>query len=223
VSLKRFRAFTLLELLVVIGIIAILLAAVLPAVNSLSKSSGRKGAISLLLGVFEQARALALKDGRATYVVFPAEAPAGTAATTDPNLLTRYFYHSVAIFEDDPDPTKPKIQVTEWKVLPTGVSLRTEISYTTSNSRWTAASFNFAPTQTTPAFPFLKFDASGGVESPVPPSVSGQPPNPPVQLNLFEGYVINGTFEKPTNPKNFTETISISRNSGRAVYATANP
>lgn len=198
------------------AIIAVLLVAIIPAVTSLSKASGRKGAISLLLGVFEQAHALAVKDGRATYVVFPAQYPAGTSATTDQTLIDRYFYHSVAIFEDDPDPTKQKVQVTEWKVLPTGVSLRTEVSYPTSNSKWTAASFAFTPTQTAPTFPFLKFDASGEVESPVP--TSG-----PVQLNLFEGFVINGTFEKPTNAKNFTETISISRNSGRAVYATANP
>ena len=64
-------AFTLLELLVVVGIISVLLVAVIPAVNSLSKSSGRKGAISNLLGAIEQARAQAIKDGRRTYVVFP--------------------------------------------------------------------------------------------------------------------------------------------------------
>lgn len=217
VRLKRFRAFTLLELLVVIGIIAIMLVAIVPALTSLSKSSGRKGTISLLLGVLEQARALAVKDGRATYVVFPAQYPAGTSATSDQDKIDRYFYHSVAIFEDDPDPTKPKVQITEWKVLPTGISLRTEISYPTSNSRWTADSFPFTPAKVSDAtFPFLKFNGSGEVESPIPPSG-------PVQLNLFEGFVINGTFEKPTNAKNFTETISISLNSGRAVYASANP
>src|SRR3954471_1523199 len=68
-------AFTLLELLVVIGILTILLVAIVPAVNSLSKSSGRKAAVSNLLGVLEQARALAVKDSHATYIVFPDQLP----------------------------------------------------------------------------------------------------------------------------------------------------
>ncbi len=50
-------AFTLIEMLVVIGIISILLVAVIPAVNSLSKSGGRKASISALLGAIEQTRA----------------------------------------------------------------------------------------------------------------------------------------------------------------------
>jgi competence protein ComGC len=58
-SLVTSFAFTLLELLVVISL---LLVAVIPAVNSLSKSSGRKGAISNLTTVIEQARSLALSE-----------------------------------------------------------------------------------------------------------------------------------------------------------------
>jgi prepilin-type N-terminal cleavage/methylation domain-containing protein len=216
------KAFTLLEVLVVLAIIALLLAATIPVVNSLSKSSGRKGAGSLLLGTIEQARTLALKDGRASYVVFPAEYPAGTAATSDKNIVSRYFYHSVAIFEDDAaDPTKPKIQVTEWKVFPIGVSLRSEISYQPDpsdpapDSGWIGDSFTFTPTGSTATLPFLKFNSAGAVES--PPRSSGQ-----IKLRFFEGYV-TGTYEKPTNPKNFDESITINRLSGRANYTSAYP
>ncbi len=200
-----------------ISIIAIMFVALVPAINSLSKSGARKGAISLLLGVFEQARGIALKDGRATYVVFPAQFPAGTTASSNQTITDRYFYHSAAIFEDDPDdPTKAKIQVTEWKVLGTGISLRTEISYATSTSKWTGDNFRFSPISATATFPFLKFNSNGQVEAPA--GNSGQ-----VQLRLFEGYVINGTFEKQTNPKNFDEIINIPVISGRAVYGSANP
>src|SRR3954452_23256826 len=80
------RSFTLIELLVVIGIISLLLVAVVPVVNSLSKSSGRKGAMSGLLGIFEQARAEAIKTGQATYVVFP------TFATASQATLDKYHY-----------------------------------------------------------------------------------------------------------------------------------
>src|ERR1700693_2696656 len=76
------RGFTLLELLVVIGIISILLVAIVPAVNSLSKSSGRKAAVNNLLGAIEQARVQAIKDGQAAYLVFPTFATSSTI--TDP-------------------------------------------------------------------------------------------------------------------------------------------
>src|SRR4051812_15826426 len=68
---KGCGGFTLLELLVVISIIAILLVAIAPAVNSLAKSSGRKATASLLLSAIEQARTQAIKDARPTYVAFP--------------------------------------------------------------------------------------------------------------------------------------------------------
>jgi prepilin-type N-terminal cleavage/methylation domain-containing protein len=214
-GLKRSAAFTLLEMLVVIGIIAVLAVALIPAVSSLSKSNARKGTIGLLLGVFEQARGIAIKDGRATYVVFPAQYPAGTSATTDPNLISRYFYHSVAIFEDDTNDPPNRLQVTEWKVFPTGVSIRSEISYSTSTAQWSGTTFNFTPTQSSATFPFLKYNSNGQVESPSPTPTPA--PDGSIPLRVFEGSV-SGTFEHPTNPKNFDELIRISPVSGRAVY-----
>src|SRR5437660_12009327 len=99
-------------------IIAMLLVALIPAIG-ISKSSGRKGAISNLLGAIEQARAEAIKSGQATYIVFPTFS-SGTSQTT----LDRYNYKSFAIFEDDPaNPATPK-QLTRWQTLPTGIAIR---------------------------------------------------------------------------------------------------
>ena len=192
-----------------IGIISLLLVAIVPAVNSLSKSSGRKAAIGNLLGVIEQARGQAVKDGQPTYVVFPAQPIGGGGTISDPNILARYFYHSVAIFEDDPtNPGTPK-QITAWKILPTGISLRSAISF----SPWTSNKFAFTPSGAgaTASFPFIKFNPNGEVESPT------FAPTVPVSLGVFEGFV-NGTYEKPTNSNNFTETINIARLTGRAEY-----
>jgi len=86
VTSHKSLSFTLIELLVVMGIISILLVAVIPVVNSLSKSSGRKTAVSNLLGAIEQAHSQAIKDGQATYVVFPTFT-SGSQATLD-----RYHY-----------------------------------------------------------------------------------------------------------------------------------
>ena len=207
------RSFTLIELLVVMGIIAALLVAAIPAVNSLSKSSGRKGAISNLLGVIEQARAQAIKDGQSTYVVFPAQPVGGSSTITDKSILDGYFYRSVAIFEDDPSvPGTPK-QLTAWKTFPTGVSLRSAISATP----WTSdLNFTFTPegADKTEQFPYLKFNSNGEVELPVP--ASG-----PVQITIFEGFV-SGTTEVVTGKKDGSgnplaaESISIARLTGRA-------
>lgn len=194
---SRHSAFTLLELLVVMGIIALLLVAVVPAVTSLSKSSGRKGAISNLLGAIEQGRAEAIKAGQPTYVVFPIFP--GMSPATD-----RYNYKSYAIFVDDPaNPAAPK-QLTNWKIFPTGVSMRSQIS------SWPTAPFTFTPLGSAPqAFPYLKFNANGEVESPDPTPATS------VTLTVFEGYM-NGATEVKTSRVIVTESISIARLTGRA-------
>lgn len=213
-------SFTLMEMLVVIAIIAILLVAAVPAINSLSKSGGRKATASLLLSAIEQARAQAIKDGRPAYLVFAAQPTGATSSITDQNILDRYFYHSCAIFEDDPDPTKPKIQVTPWKIFPTGISLRTEISFppppagstNSCNASWTSTNFAFTPAASaSEMFPHMKFDESGTLISPTPVNPG------PMLLRFFEGFV-NGTFEKPTTAQNKDEIISIAAVTGRATY-----
>jgi len=207
-------AFTLIELLVVMGIISILLVAVIPVVNSLSKSSGRKAAISNLLGTIEQAHAQAIKDGQATYVVFPTFT-GGTQTTLD-----RYHYKSYAIFEDDPAaPTAPK-QLTNWKTLPAGIALRSsgagKLSGLTASSALTPPfTLTFSPeSAATAVFQCIKFNSSGEVESP--------PSN--VILTVFEGYV-SGANEVITSAKDGSgnpsavESINIARLTGRAVSA----
>lgn len=223
-TLNRSSGFTLLELLVVIGIISILLVAVIPAVTSLSKSSGRKGAISNLLGAIEQARAEAIKSGQATYVVFPTF-PSGTSQTT----LDHYHYKSYAIFEGDPaNPGTPK-QLTKWQTLPTGIALRSKssapesLTNPTNLSKDTTSMFKFIPDSgTTPTFYYLKFNSNGEIEL---------PPNG-VTLAVFEGYVDTSNTEiitgvkdafSPPNPL-ATGAINISHLTGRAEpTATATP
>jgi len=212
------HAFTLIELLVVMGIILLLLAAIVPAVNSLSKSNGRKAAIGDLLGGIEQARTQAIKDGHASYVVFAAQPVGGTSTISDKNILNRYFYHSFAVFEDDAaDPVNnPKVQVTPWKTLPIGVSLRSAISFAPSDQtkpQWASASFAFTPVGAAQSFPYLKFNPNGEVESPTIPLK----PADPIPLGIFEGFV-TGKSETATNSANFTQTITISAHTGRAEY-----
>ncbi len=200
-------AFTLVEMLVVIVIISILLVAVIPAVNSLSKSSGRKGAANALLGAIEQARAEAIKTGNPTYLVFPTFT-SGAQATLD-----RYNYKAYAIFEDDPaTPATPK-QLTPWKTLATGISFRSSSLAALPNPASDLTpilTIAFQPdTGATPVFRCIKFNADGGTDY---PSTS-------FNLEVFEGYV-NGGNEVPTSNPLIPETITISHLTGRAVHKT---
>jgi len=208
----RFRAFTLVEMLIVMIIMLIALGALIPAVTSLSKSNGRQAATSNLIGAIEQARAEAIKSGQPTYVVFPTFT-SGTQSTLD-----RYNYKSYAIFEDDPGNTPPVKQVSAWKTLPIGVSIRSggtaPLSSLADPSALTppVTSLTFTPDSSAgPSFKVLKFNANGEVES---------PPNN-VSLGIFEGF-INGTSEVITGAKDGSgnplaaEYVSVSRISGRA-------
>ena len=214
---KTLNAFTLLELLVVIGIIALLLVAVVPAVTSLSKSTGRKGAISNLLGAVEQARAEAVKTGQAAYVVFP------TFPSGPPKVVDRYNYKSYAVFADDPDhPERPR-QLTNWKTFSTGVSLRALGSAPLSNLPDSGelvppVTFLFTPDASAgAAFRCIKFNGSGEVEA---PAVN-------VTLSIFEGRVEGGneiiTGTKRGSEPAAVESVTISHLTGRAERTTPTP
>ena len=201
--------FTLLELLIVLGIIAIMLVALVPAVTSLSKAAGRRAARDSLLGGIEQARAEAIKSGQPTYVVFPTFG-AGTGQAT----LDRYNYRSYAIFEIDPATGVAK-QLTDWKSFPTGVALRAAGPAPLSNPplpAWTPPpGFTFTPdTNASPTFLSFQFNSNGEVAAP-----AGN-----VVLGVFEGYVNNGSEVATTkdgsgNPS-AVEYVMVSQFTGRA-------
>ena len=212
--LRDAGGFTLLEILVVIGIIAIMMVLIVPAVTSLSKSNGRKAAIANLLGGIEQARAEAIKSGQATYVVFP------TFASGAQSTLDRYNYKSYAIFEDDAANPGSVKQLTEWKSFPIGVALRAAGTAALSNladpaTLTPSVAFSFAPDTSAAPLKCFKFNSNGEVQAP-----AGN-----VLLGIFEGYV-NGSEVATTkdgsgNPS-AVEYLMVSQFTGRAE-PTASP
>src|SRR5438876_6986294 len=176
---SREGAFTLLELLIVMGIIAMVLAFLVPAVTSLSKSGGRRAARDSLLGGIEQARAEAIKSGQGTYVVFP------TFTTGTQSTLDRYNYRSYAIFEDDAANPGTVKQLTDWKAFPIGVALRAAGTAALSNladpaTLTPSVAFSFAPDTSAAPLKCFKFNSNGEVV---------QAPAGNVLLGIFEGYV----------------------------------
>ena len=203
------RGFTLVELLVVMGIIAMMLVALVPAVTSLSKSGGRRAARDSLLGGIEQARAEAIKSGQATYVVFPMFSN-GMQSTLD-----RYNYRSYAIFEDNAASPGNVKQLTDWKSFPAGVALRAAGTAALSNLADPATlippvTFSFTPDTSATPFRCLKFNSNGEVQTPAAN----------VLLAVFEGYVYNGSEVATTkdgsgNPS-AVEYVMVSQFTGRA-------
>ncbi len=200
------------------GIIAIALAALVPAVTSLSKSGGRRAAMNSLLGGIEQARAEAIKSGQSTYVVFPAFT-SGTQSTLD-----RYNYRSYAIFEDDAANPGNVKQLTDWKSFSTGVALRAAGTAALSNLADPATltppvSFRFAPDARATPFRCFKFNSNGEVQAPAAN----------VLLAIFEGFVNSGsevaTTKDASGNASAVEYITVSQFTGRAVPgdAVSNP
>ena len=213
---SRGGGFTLLELLVVMGIIAMMLVALVPAVTSLSKSGGRRAARDSLLGGIEQARAEAIKSGQATYVVFPMFSN-GMQSTLD-----RYNYRSYAIFEDNAASPGNVKQLTDWKSFPAGVALRAAGTAALSNLADPATlippvTFTFNPDTSATPFRCFKFNSNGEVQAPAAN----------VLLAVFEGYVNNGSEVATTkdgsgNPS-AVEYLTVSQFTGRAEPVDAMP
>ena len=193
------KAFTLLEVLVVMAVLAVLFAALVPALSSFSKSGGRRAAVSNLLSAIEQARVQAFKDGQATYVVFPDRLPA--SATTA--MIKDYAYRSYAIFEDDPNNAGRIKQVSAWRRLPTGISIRSgSLNYLANN-----VSFSFTPLVGSPGttFPYLKFSAEGQVDPATTRNTSATTGT--IQFGVFEGFVDTSGVDRDTSTRSLPTVL----------------
>jgi type II secretory pathway pseudopilin PulG len=122
------RAFTLFELLAVIGIITLLAFASIPSLRGLSTSNNRQAAINMVIGYIDQARLTAQQYGVRTYLIFTNNCV--TSASGNPILAREIKARAMRIMrENNPDlnstnNNSPLIPITRWTYLPKNIEFK---------------------------------------------------------------------------------------------------
>jgi len=194
-------AFTLVELLAVIGIMGLLAAVGVPALKGLTGSGGRKQALSQLMGALEIARNTAISTGTNAAVIFPDS----TFASGD-----AYKYRAMAVVAWNPTNTNsPATMVGSWIVLPQGIAFFPNSLKTANLPTATNISVRILTTPITASFPAIVFQPDGGLSedySPFP--ING--------IAFFEG-TVDDTAAKKNSKTTMFETVNLTRYTGRAI------
>lgn len=191
-------AFSLVELLVVMGLISLLLTATLPGVTSLLGSFGRQSAVSQLMATLDQVRAAAVTQNAAYLVVFT---PVGAQVPEE------YRGAGYAVFRVS-SAGSGYAQVTPWTKLPKNFHFDATDDTVLGQSA-NVDQFKFAPTGATLSLPYLKFNALGAVQQPTDQTICN--------LRLAQTVLVNGTLI-PQGQSKVRDLVSIQRFTGRARY-----
>ena len=195
-------AFTLVELLAVVGIMGLLAAAAVPALKGLTGSGGRKQALSQVMGALEIARNTAISTGTNAAVIFP-----------DSSFTSgdEYKYRSMAVVAWNPNPTNTNARATmigSWITLPQGIALFPNSLKSTNLPTGTNISVRILTSGSTNDFPAIIFQPDGGLSE-------DYSPLPTNGIAFFEGTVTGTTTNSTSKMTNF-ETVRLTRYTGRA-------
>ena len=196
---RRPAAFTLVELLAVVGIMGLLAAVAVPALKGLTGSGGRKQALSQVMGALEIARNTAISTGTNAAVIFPDS----TFASGD-----AYKYRSMAVVSwNATNAATPATMVGSWIVLPQGIALfPNSIS---ALPQGTNISVRILTSSNTASFRAISFQSDGALDE----TLSPLPTN---GIAFFEGTVTGTTTNSTSKMINF-ETVRVTRYTGRAL------
>lgn len=209
------QAFSLVELLAVLGIIGLMVGAGLPALKGITGSSGRTGGINALMSALDQTRSAAILSGANSYLVLP-DASFTPGAGLDP---LNYVYRSYAIFRDASidlgetnlitDDQTNQVQIGKWESLPQGIAL---VSTSVTALPQTNLSFSLPGRSSTSSVSVrvIVFNPSGGLADSA--ATNG--------LTVYEGRW-NGTEGVPARLNRVVDRITLNRFTGRATLSMA--
>jgi prepilin-type N-terminal cleavage/methylation domain-containing protein len=206
--LREQSAFTLVELLAVVGIMGLLAAVAVPALKGLTGSGGRKQALSQLMGALEIARNTAISTGTNAAVIFPDS----TTDSTFGGPQNPYRYRSMAVVAwNSTNSTNPATMVGSWIVLPQGIALfPNSISALPQSTNITVRLLTSSSTTNCRA---ICFQSDGGLDE-------NQSPLPTNGIAFFEG-TVTGTKANTNSRASKFETVRLTRYTGRALPTVA--
>ena len=195
------KAFSLVELMAVVGIMALLAVVAAPALRGLAGTGGRKQAVGQIMGALELARNTALATGTNAAVVIP----------DSTFTRTNYSYRSLAVVAWNPtnSATNPSM-VGGWISLPEGVAVFPDSISSPSSLSKTNVDLILPPnSKNTFLQPVIVFQPDGGLVPETPQKFLSN------GLAIFEGTVFGATADRQGRT-NRVETIILSPYTGRA-------
>jgi len=190
-------AFTLVELLAVVGIMGLLAAVAVPALKGLAGSGGRKQALSQVMGALEIARNTAINTGTNAAVIFP---------DSTFTLGDAYKYRSMAVVAWNATNTNsPATMVGSWIVLPQGIALFPRSISALPQA--TNISVRILTTSYTGTYPGITFQSDGALDE-------SQSPMPTNGIAYFEG-TVDGTRPNTNSKITNFETVLLYQYTGR--------
>ena len=209
-------AFTLVELLAVVGIMGLLAAVAVPSLKGLTGSGGRKQALSQVMGALEIARNTAINSGTNAAVIFP-----------DLNFASQpYRYRSMAVITWDATNTNSvttNSMLGSWITLPQGVVLHdTQINQLPKLTNRTALIIPPATVSSpTDNLRAIVFQSDGGLEERYYTNTLTTD-----GIAFYEGAVVSPSYTTTTNTskqQTNVETIKMTHYTGRPIPTLAKP
>jgi len=194
------------ELMAVVGIMALLAVVGIPALKGLTGSGSRKQALGQLLGAMELARNTAISSGTNAAVIFPDSTfPDGEA----------YKYRSLAVVTwfNDTNGNATNKMVGPWIVLPQGVAIFPKSLDEGNLPSATNVYYQILTKTKSHKFPAIVFQSEGSL-------LEDTAVIPTNGIAFFEG-TVSGTTANPSSRMTNFETVRITRYTGRAIATLA--
>ena len=155
-------AFTLVEMLTVMGVVSVLIAIAVPNMRGINQTAARRNAVTGVMNALDRARVMAISDGRATYVVFARKTDGPTQVNSS------LWGQGYAIFQDKDNIDFQPIQITPWLYLPNSMAFKVNNILSVMNRPIDGNDPEFPLTASAGTgkarLPYMKFEPTGMVD-----------------------------------------------------------